>query len=160
MDRRQAVRKALVDILAGAIFIVFGLSFAAVSLTYEVGTPFQMGPGFFPLVLGAILVLLGVLIVGSGFVAEREEEVGSPPWRAIVLLTLAFIFFGLTIRNLGVVGALFVSTLLAALASERIGILVALVIATALTILSVVIFIVALQLRLPLFGPWLGPLGL
>src|SRR5688500_15944975 len=119
-----------------------------------------MGPGFFPLVLGAILVLLGVLIVGSGFVAEREEEVGSPPWRAIVLLTLAFILFGLTIRNLGVVGALFVSILLAALASERIGTLGALVIATALTVLSVVIFIVLLQLRLPLFGPWLSFLGL
>jgi hypothetical protein len=155
VEIRQALRKALPDILAGSIFIAFGLFFALTSLTYEVGTPFQMGPGFFPLILGGLLVLLGVIVVGSGFVSEREEEVGPFPWRGIVLIPIAFIFFGLTVRGLGLVPALFVTTLLAVLSSERASIVVALAIAVGLTALSVVIFVVALQLRLTLFGPWL-----
>lgn len=156
MEIRQALRKALPDILAGSIFMAFGLFFAVTSTTYEVGTPFQMGPGFFPLLLGGVLVLLGILVVGSGFVAEREEEVGTIPWRAVVLIPIAFVFFGLTVGGLGLVPTLFITTLLAAFASERVPVLTALAIAVGLTVVSVVIFVVALQLRLTLFGPWLA----
>lgn len=155
MDKRQALRKAFPDVVAGATFIGFGLGFALQALTYDVGTPLRMGPGFFPLLLGATLVVLGLLVVGSGFVAERDEPVGGAPWRGVVLISVAFIFFGLAVRGLGVAPSLFVATLLSALASERVGVLTALVIAAGLTVLSVVIFIVALQLRLPVFGPWL-----
>jgi hypothetical protein len=151
----------LADILAGTIFIGFGGAFAVATLAgYDIGTPFAMGPGFFPLMLGGLLVALGILVVGSGFVAERAEGLGIVPWRAIVLLPIAFIVFGLSVRNLGVVPALFVTTLLAAFASERMRVFSGLVIAVGLTVASVLIFIVALQLRLPLFGPWLDFLGL
>lgn len=156
MEIRQALRKALPDILAGSIFMAFGLFFAVTSTTYEVGTPFQMGPGFFPLLLGGVLVLLGILVVGSGFVAEREEEVGTFPWRGMVLIPIAFIIFGLTVRGLGLVPTLFITMLLAGFSSERISIVVALAIAVGLTVLSVLIFVVALQFHLSLFGPWLA----
>jgi hypothetical protein len=156
MDRRAAHRRALPDILVGGIFIAFGAAFAlATIIDYDIGTPFQMGPGFFPLVLGALLAVLGAGVVGSGFVTEREELIGSIPWRAVILLTVAFIFFALTVRNLGVVPSLFVTVLLAAFASERIGVVGALAIGVGLTVASVVIFVVLLQLTLPLFGPWL-----
>lgn len=151
----------MADILAGGIFILFGLSFAVAAMAdYEIGTPLHMGPGFLPLLLGGLLVLLGVLVAGSGFVAEREDPLGVVPWRAIVLLPIAFIFFGLTVRNLGVVASLFVTTLLAAFSSVRISLVSGLLIAAGLTVASVLIFIVGLQLRLPLFGPWLRFLGL
>ena len=155
MDRRQALRKAFPDIAAGAVFIGFGLAFALQSLTYDVGTPFRMGPGFFPLLLGIVLTLLGAVIVASGFNADREGLIGGVPWRGLLLIPLALLFFGLTVRGLGVVPALFVTTSLAGLASVRVRPLIAVVIAAGLTATSVVVFIVALQLRLPLFGPWL-----
>jgi len=155
VDRRQALRKAFPDIAAGAVFIGFGLAFALQSLTYDVGTPFRMGPGFFPLLLGIVLTLLGAVIVASGFNADREGLIGGVPWRGLLLIPLALLFFGLTVRGLGVVPALFVTTSLAGLASVRVRPLIAVVIAAGLTATSVVVFIVALQLRLPLFGPWL-----
>ena len=65
------------------------------------------------------------------------------------------LFFGITIRGLGVVGALFGSTLLAALARKATSVREALLIAVGLTVLSVVIFVLALQLRLPLIGNWI-----
>jgi hypothetical protein len=54
-----------------------------------------------------------------------------------------------------VVAALFGASLLAALARARTRPTTAVAIAAGLTILSVVIFIGALQLRLPLVGPWI-----
>jgi putative tricarboxylic transport membrane protein len=150
-------KRAVPDILAGLIFVAFGLAFAVTSLSYELGTPLRMGPGYFPLVLGGILVLLGLLIVGKGFISgsDAEERLGSVPWRALFLIVLAVLFFGLTVRGLGLVPATAVTALLTALASYRTGILAAVAIAAGLTVLCVLVFLVALQLRLPMFGPWL-----
>ena len=144
------------DVLAGAVFVAFGLAFAVTSTTYEVGSPLRMGPGFFPLVLGGILVVLGGLIVVTGLVAADGSEIGTIPWRALALLLAAVLFFGFTVRDLGLVPALFVSVLLAAFAGRGVRPVQAVVIAVSLTVLSVLIFVYALQLRLALVGPLLG----
>jgi hypothetical protein len=150
-------KRAVPDIVAGLIFVAFGLAFAITSLSYELGTPLRMGPGYFPLALGGILVLLGLLIVGKGFISGSgaEERLGRVPWRALFLIVLAVLFFGLTVRGLGVVPATAVTALLTALASYRTGILAAVAIAAGLTVLCVLVFLVALQVQLPMFGPWL-----
>jgi Tripartite tricarboxylate transporter TctB family len=149
------VRHALKDILAGAIFIVLGGAFALGALAYDIGSPLRMGPGYVPLVLGGLLVAIGVLVIVKGFVAEEGEPIGDIDWRALIMTSAALLFFGLTIRGLGVIGALFGTSLLAALARSATSIREALLIAAALTAISVVIFVFALQLRLPLFGSWL-----
>ena len=151
----MAIRRALKDILAGSVFVAFGLFFAVVSTTYEVGSPLNMGPGYFPLVLGGILVLLGIVVVGKGFVAGEGDTIGTVPWRSAALIVAAVIFFGVTVRGLGLIPALFVATLLSAFAGHRIGVIPAVVIAGGLTILCVLIFVVALQLRVELIGPWI-----
>jgi hypothetical protein len=114
-----------------------------------------MGPGYVPLALGLLLTGLGGLIVVKGFIAGEGEPIGAVDWRAVVLITASLLFFGITFRGLGVIGALFGATLLAALARSATSWREALVISTALTVVSVLIFIVALQLRLPLIGPWI-----
>jgi hypothetical protein len=150
-----AVRRALRDILAGAVFIAFGGAFALGALAYDIGTPLRMGPGYVPLALGLITVGLGVAIIIKGFIGGDSEGLTGPDWRPVILISAAVIFFGVTVRGLGVVGALFGATLLAAFARSRTPWLEALAIAVGLTIVSILIFIVALQLRLPLIGPWI-----
>ena len=148
-------RRALKDILAGGIFVVLGIAFAAGALAYDIGSPTRMGPGYVPLVLGGLLAGLGLLVIAKGFVAGEGDAIGDVDWRAVVLVTAGLLFFGLTVRGLGVVGALFGASLLAALARSQTSLREALVIAAGLTALSVVIFIFALQLRLPLVGSWI-----
>ncbi len=150
-----AVRRALKDILAGSVFIGLGLAFALGALAYSIGTPLRMGPGYVPLVLGGLLAVLGVAVIVKGFIAGEGEEIGGLDWRALILVSAAILFFGITVRGLGAVGALFGATLLAALARSQTSLKAALVIAAGITALSVVIFIFALQLRLPLVGPWI-----
>lgn len=150
------LKNARKDLGAGAVFVGFGLAFAITASTYEVGSALSMGPGFFPLALGAILVVLGVLIAVKAFFNPEPGELGPVPWRSAALLVAAIVFFGFAVRGLGVLPTLFVSVLLAALAGRSVRVLPALVIAVSLTALSILIFIVALQLPLPLLGTWLG----
>ena len=149
------VRRALKDILAGSAFIGFGLAFAGIATTYEVGTTLEMGPGYFPLALGLLLAALGAAIIVKGFLADEGLPVGRVPWRAVALLTAALIFFGVTVRGLGLVPSLFVTSALAGYARPGSGALLPLAIAGGLTVVSLLIFVVGLQLRLPLLGPWI-----
>ena len=151
----EVVRRQRKDILAGALFIALGLIFAVGALDYEVGDPLRMGPGYMPLALGLIVAGLGVGVIIKGFVAGEGGDIGAADWRAIVLLTAALLFFGFTVRGLGVAGALLGATLLASLARARTPLVEVLAISIGLTVLSVVLFIYILQLRLPLTGPWL-----
>jgi hypothetical protein len=136
------IRRSLKDVLAGAMFIAFGVAFAFGALDYALGTPLNMGPGYMPLALGLVLAALGVLVIVEGLIVGSDEPLGGVPWRALL-------------RGLGVAGALLGTAFLAALAREATSPLEALAIAVGLTLASVVIFVLALQLRLPLIGPWI-----
>ena len=153
---------ALDDVVAGALFIVLGLAFAIGALGYELGTAVRMGPGYVPFVLGALLTLLGAALVGTGLLRrerpedEAAEARGDVPWRAIVLILAAVLIFGAGIEPLGIVPILLATTFVAAIADRRTSLRDAALISVGLTVLCVLVFVVLLQLRLPLLGPWLG----
>ena len=140
--------------LCGALFIAFGLFFALQSLGLEIGTALRMGPGYFPLVLAAVLVGLGLVIMVEA-VRVRGEPLGPVAWRGMLFILPAPIFFGLTVRGLGFVPAVFLTALIACFASRRMGVVTALLLSAALTIFSVAVFSYALGLPFRRFGPWL-----
>jgi hypothetical protein len=148
--------KALRDVLAGLVFVGFGLAFAVTAWTYDLGTALRMGPGMFPLILGGCLVLLGVAIVVEGVLAGEGEAIGPIPWRGIILLTGAVVFFGFAVERLGLAPSLFVTVLIAAFSSERTSVLAAFIMAFALTAFCVLIFVQALGMPVRLIGPWLA----
>ncbi|MFI5895199.1 tripartite tricarboxylate transporter TctB family protein [Actinoplanes sp. NPDC051513] len=144
--------RSLADVLAGVIFVLIGGAFVVGSLGYDRGTPLRMGPGAFPLLAGAIVAGLGLAIVVKGLVAGEAIPLGAVPWRAIALITVAVVFFGFFVRRLGFVPTSLVTALLTALASKRVRFLTALAVAAGLTVAATLIFIVGLQLRIPLWG--------
>lgn len=148
--------RSLKDLLAGLIFIGFGLAFAFAASRYDLGTALRMGPGYFPVVLGGLLALLGAGIVAESFLRGEQTPIGPIPWRGILLLTAAVLVFGFGVRRFGLAPSLFVATLLAALSSERTTPLAALVLAAALTAFCILIFVEGLGLTVPLIGPWLA----
>ncbi len=150
------MQRALKDTLAGLAFVGFGVAFAVSATAYDIGSTLRMGPGYFPLALGGLLVVIGAIVIAKGFLAGEGGEIGTVPWKAIVLIIGALLFFGLTVRGLGLVPTLLITVLMSTFASQRTGIVVAVPIAVGLTILCVLVFIVGLSLRLPLVGPWLG----
>ena len=149
-------RRSFPDVLAGGIFVLIGGAFVVGSLGYELGTPLRMGPGYFPLLVGAIVAALGLAIVLKGLIAGEVIAFGAIPWRAVAAIVLALLFFGFTVDGLGFVPTSAVTALVTTLASSRVRPLRAVLIAIGLTVASTLIFVVGLQLRIPLWGPWLG----
>ena len=143
------------DIVAGLLFMALAAFFGWQALGLEMGTSIRMGPGYFPMVLSGLLFILGAVILFKAFGRADDEPFGRIAWRGILFILPAPIFFGLTVRGLGFVPALFITTLIASQASVRMRPLAALVLAVAVTILSTLIFSYGLGLPFRRFGPWL-----
>ncbi|YBV97637.1 tripartite tricarboxylate transporter TctB family protein [Phyllobacteriaceae bacterium JZ32] len=143
------------DGLCAALFIALGAFFALQSFGLELGSAFRMGPGYFPLLLSGLLVILGLVILVQATQYEAEP-IGPVAWRGILFILPAPIVFGLTIRGLGFVPAVFLTAMTAAFASRRMKPGIALLLAGGLTIFSVIVFSYALGLPFRRFGPWLG----
>ncbi|MFC3629750.1 tripartite tricarboxylate transporter TctB family protein [Paracoccus angustae] len=143
------------DIAAGLLFMAIAAFFGWQSLGLEMGTSIRMGPGYFPMVLSGLLFLLGAVILWKAYGRPDDEPFGRIAWRGIAFILPAPIFFGLTVRGLGFVPALFVTTLIASQASVRMRPLSALILAVAVTILATLVFSYGLGLPFRRFGPWL-----
>lgn len=142
------------DAVAGILFILVGLFFGINALAMDLGTSLRMGPGYFPLVLAGIMIVLGGFILASSF-KSVAEEMSAHAWRGMLFILPAPIFFGLTVRGLGFVPSIFFTTLIAALASLKMKPLAAVLLAGGVTIFCTLIFSYALGLPFRRFGPWL-----
>lgn len=152
----MTAQKSLKDLLSGLIFVGIGLTFGYATLGYNIGTALRMGPGYFPLVLSGLMVLLGVVITVQSFATGPDETpLGRVPWLGLVLIIGALIFFGATVRGLGLVPALFVTTFMSAFASRHTGLVGAFVLAACLTLICFLLFVWALGMPLRVLGPWL-----
>jgi len=144
------------DAVSGLLFLAVAIYVSVAALLgLDIGGLDQMGPGFFPLALGIILGVIGVLVL-LGAKPDQDEQL-PVNWRAIILIGGAPIAFGMTVRTLGLVPALLISVAMATLASGAIRPLRA-----ALTIVGVTLFCVAVfkfGVRVPydLFNPKLLP---
>lgn len=139
--------------ICGLTFIALGGFFIYQCLNLDLGTAFRMGPGYFPLILAAILTLLGVVVFVQA-TRVRGEPMGPLALRGMLFILPAPVFFGLTVRGLGFVPSLFFAALIAAFASSRMKPLLAVVLAGAITLFSVLVFSYALGLPFERFGPW------
>jgi len=143
------------DLAAGAVFVAIGLFFGLNAwFGLRIGQAYAMGPGYFPVVLGGVLVALGVGIAAAA-VGGAREAIGIIPWRGVVLVSAAILFFAVTVRGLGMAPALAGATFFAALSSGRMSWPGAILLALCLTAFCVLLFLFALRLPYPVLGPWL-----
>ena len=141
------------DFWAGVMLIVTGATSVIVARDYAFGTSVRMGPGYFPSVLGGLLVLFGLYLVASGLRSNEKIEAG---WslRAVVVLPLSLVMFGLLMQHAGFVPALFVLVVGSAMAGTEFRLIEALLLAAGLTVFAVGLFIYGLGLPYPLFASW------
>jgi Tripartite tricarboxylate transporter TctB family len=139
------------DFWSGVMLIAIGATALYIGRDYPFGTALRMGAGFFPLVLGAVLVLFGIYFAVRGLRSEDRIEGNWSP-RALVILPLAFVLFGVLMQYAGFVPALFVLVVGSAAAGTEFKLVEVLVLAGLLTVLCVALFIWALGLPYPLFA--------
>src|SRR5262245_4686588 len=109
-----------------------------------------MGPGFFPRSLGVILVLLGLPVVARGLRGGGEKIAGGWSPRALVLLPLSMVLFGVLVEHAGFVPALAALIVGSAAAGREFRAGEVLLLTVVLIALSVGVFVWALGLPYPL----------
>lgn len=137
------------DVWAGLMLIGIGAAAMLIARSYPFGTALRMGPGYFPMMIGGLLIVFGLIILGSGL---RESETISGSWslRALVIVPLSLVLFGLLMAHAGFVPALLVLIIGSATATTEFRPIEVLLFAIALTALSVAVFVYALGLPYPL----------
>lgn len=143
------------DLPAGLLFIAIAALFALGTQELDLGTARKLGPGAFPLILAGALGLLGLIIVAQAF-RNPVTHAMVIPWRGILLIIVAPVLFGLTVRGLGLVASIALVVIVSAFASHRMSAKLAILLTIGLTVFCVLVFSIGLGLPLRLIGPWLG----
>jgi hypothetical protein len=137
------------DVWGGLMLIAIGAAAVLIARDYPFGTALRMGPGYFPVILGALLILFGLAILAGGL-RRGEQIAGSWSLRALVVLPLSLILFGVLMQYGGFVPAMLVLIVGSATASSEFRLVEVLLFALGLTALSVAVFVWALGLPYPL----------
>lgn len=155
MNSRLAVSK---DYYGGALMVVIGMSAVYAGLSYQIGTLTDMGAGFFPVAVGALLALVGVMIAAMARMPSAspstvtESHARLPDLRGgfcIVVGTIAFIVFG---RYGGLLPATFALVFISALGDRTNTLLRAAVMSVVMCAIALVVFSWALKLQLAPFA--------
>jgi hypothetical protein len=139
------------DLIAGLLFIVLGGLAVLLARDYPLGTTMRMGPGYFPTVLGGVLVLFGVYVLLRG-IRTGDKVKGEWGWRPLAWITLSIVFFGDRLDRAGLVPATVVTLFAAAAAGREFRFKEVLVLAIVMTAFSVAVFSWGLKLPYPLLG--------
>jgi hypothetical protein len=141
------------DFWSGLMFFVAGIGFAWGALNYSFGSSARPGPGYFPFGLGAILAILGAMILFKSLTVETDggDRFGAIAWRPLLLIVASVAVFGALVPRLGMFISLPILVCIASLAGDEFHWGEVLVNAAALTVFSWVIFIWGLGLTIPLW---------
>ena len=90
------------DFYSGLMYAAIGGGAIVVAGGYNMGTSVRMGPGYFPTILGALLVLVGVISMVRSFTHEGER-IKTFSWKEIALVLGSVVLFGLLVRGAGLV---------------------------------------------------------
>lgn len=139
------------DALAGLLFMALGAIGFVVALSYPFGSLEEMGPGFFPRVLGVILIGFGIVTLIKGLRSGEQVE-GAWAWLPLLLLSVALIAFGWLMEHFGLLPALVFLIVTSALAGKEFRWKETAVLTVVLCLMALAIFVWGLGLPYSLFS--------
>jgi hypothetical protein len=137
------------DIWAGTMLIGIGAAAMFIARSYRFGSTLSMGPGFFPTILGGVLIAFGICIVAVG-VRNGEKIKGRLSPRAFILLPLSLILFGVLMELAGFIPALVVLVFVSAASGKEFKVTEVVLLTVVLTVVMAALFIWGLGLPYPL----------
>jgi hypothetical protein len=158
--------KSQKDFFSGLVFTVVGASFAYGATSYTIGTGARMGPGYFPLMLGIILALIGAIVLFKALVVETPtgDPIGALAWRPLTFIIVGNLLFGVLLGGLpsiklpamGLIVAIYGTTVVVSMAGDKFKLKEALILATVLSIMSYLAFILLLKLQFPVWPTFIA----
>ena len=153
--------KSQKDFVSGLMFMGIGGFFAWGATAYSLGTGARMGPGYFPLMLGVMMVILGVFITFNSLVIERSggDKIGKWAYRPLFFIIAANLIFGVCLGGLpsiklpamGMIFGIYVLSFVASMAAIGWKVKSTFILATGLSVISYVAFVKILNLQFPVW---------
>lgn len=142
------------DFWSGLMFMAIGASFAFIAQEkYSMGTAARMGPGYFPFILGILLVILGAIVALTALRGKYQPEnnIQKFEWDIVILVIGSIALFALMLNYLGVYLSIAILILFSSLASHEFNLKVAIGNAIFLILFAWLTFIKGLGLVFPYF---------
>jgi hypothetical protein len=141
------------DFVSGLLFVVIGAAFAVGATTYTLGSSAKPGPGYFPLLLGLIMAVLGLMVTFKALTIETEDgdPIGPISWKPLLLVLGSVLLFGLLLPRLGMAITVPVLVLVSSLAGDEFHWKGAVITSLLLSVGSWVVFVKGLGLTMPLW---------
>jgi putative tricarboxylic transport membrane protein len=143
------------DYYAGGLIALIGAGAVLQGQTYPIGTMMRIGPGFFPVVLGCVLALVGILIAVIPAEAQQGGEHETVPafdFRGTACITGGVLLFIVIGKFAGLVPATLASVFLSAIGDRTTTVRQALLLAVIMTIIGVLLFVYGLSIQFPLLS--------
>ena len=152
------------DRYAGGLMICLGLGTIVQSSQYGVGTLAAIGPGFFPLAMGVILVACGIAIAlspedgetgdhRSGTALDHDRvDLSQPEWRGWLCIIGGLLGFLLLAKTAGLFPATFTCVFVSALGDRSTTLRGAAALALGIAIFGCLLFYYGLHIQLPPFA--------
>ena len=138
-----------------------GIAFAWGATNYNVGDAIRMGPGYFPLMLGILMAVVGLFVTlkALGRTSSDTEKIGKWAWRPLFYVIAANVVFGILLAGLrgiglpafGLIFGIYALTFIASMAQADWKFNTTLILATVLAIGSYLVFVLALKLQFPVW---------
>jgi drug/metabolite transporter (DMT)-like permease len=147
--------KSQKDFWSGLMFLATGVVFAVGATNYSMGSSARPGPGYFPLILSAVMAILGAIVLFESLTIETPEgdPVGAFAWKPLIVIVAAIAVFGFTLPLLGMMLAVPILIFITSLAGDEFHWKGVLINAIILTIGAWAIFVYGLKLTIPMW-PW------
>lgn len=145
------------DFWAGVLFVSVGLAAVVLGRRYPFGTTAAMGPGYFPRVLGGLLVALGLVTTARSLrPAAAAVAVGAVRARPLVLVLASVVAFGVALPKLGLVVASMLVVVVSRTAAPGFRWGEVLVFGAGLTVFCCAVFVWGLKMPMPFWPAFAG----
>ena len=139
------------DLGAAITFIVIGSAGMWFGREYDFGEAARMGPGYFPIMVSGLLVLIGIVVGAQAFAIEGVP-IERFRWRSVLLILAAVLCFGALIEVGGLATTIVATVAIAAFATHEAAWKGTLGLAVFLAAFCVIVFVYALGQPIPIFG--------
>lgn len=146
------IRGSRPDLLASAIFIGLGALVLWSTRDLMVGSAAMMGPGYMPMMIGSLVIILG-LVVGLIGLFKGSEPIGTVQLRPLLILLASVAGFALAAESAGFIIAAAGLIIFGSMADREWRVREVLISSTLLTLFGLVVFIYGLDVQMPV-GPF------
>ena len=136
------------DLGAGLVFLAIGIAGLYFGRELAFGTSARMGPGYFPILLSGLIIVVGLVVGFKGLTVEGPP-IEKVQLRPISFIVAAILIFGFLIESIGLALTAILLTIFAAYARPEVNLRETILLGVALAVFTVVVFVYVLGQALP-----------